>query len=118
LINQELPGGIDITEEVRGLPTYDYQCTSCPCRFELRRSFSEDGPVSCPECGAEAQHVFTPVPIIFKGSGFYTTDYRGNHGHSEPASDTDTTKPTSDIATTKPTVDTDTAKTSGPEKET
>jgi predicted nucleic acid-binding Zn ribbon protein len=51
----------------------------------LRRSFSENNPVSCPQCGCDAQLVFSPVPIIFKGSGFYSTDHRGNHGHSEPA---------------------------------
>jgi putative FmdB family regulatory protein len=67
------------------LPTYEYECPDCSFRFELRRSFTENSPVSCPQCGCDAQLVFSPVPIIFKGSGFYSTDHRGNHGHSEPA---------------------------------
>jgi putative FmdB family regulatory protein len=71
------------------LPIYEYECTRCGHRFELRRSFSEDGSVTCPQCGCDAQRIFSPVPIIFKGSGFYATDNRGNHGHSTPTSDGD-----------------------------
>ena len=71
------------------MPTYEYECTRCPCRFELRRSFSDDTPVSCPDCGSEVQRIFTAVPIIFKGSGFYSTGNRGNHGHSSDIGDKD-----------------------------
>jgi len=71
------------------LPIYEYECPNCSWRFEQRRSFSDDSPVSCPECQCEARRIFSPVSIIFKGSGFYSTDYRGNHGHSEPATDTE-----------------------------
>ncbi len=74
------------------MPIYEYECTCCPSRFELRRSFSEDGPVFCPECGSEAVRIFSPVPIIFKGPGFYSTDSRGDHSHSQPASSTDEAK--------------------------
>ena len=57
------------------MPTYEYKCRRCLNRFELRRSFSDNGvPVACPKCSGEAHRVFTPVPIIFKGSGFYVTD--------------------------------------------
>lgn len=63
------------------MPVYEYECTCCPSRFELKRSFSDDSPVLCPECGENAVRIFSPVPVIFKGSGFYTTDSRGNHGH-------------------------------------
>jgi putative FmdB family regulatory protein len=66
------------------LPTYEYECSNCSSRFELKRSFSDNSPVSCPRCGCDARRIFTPVPIIFKGSGFYSTDYRGDHGHSTP----------------------------------
>ncbi len=58
------------------MPVYEYECESCSCRFELRQSF-DDSPVAiCPQCQNSARRVFSPVPIIFKGSGFYATDSR------------------------------------------
>ncbi len=58
------------------MPAYDYRCPTCDCVFEVNRSIRETGPVSCPECGTEAKRLFTPVGIVFKGSGFHNTDYR------------------------------------------
>jgi putative FmdB family regulatory protein len=60
------------------LPVYEYECTGCSSHFELIRGFNDDGDVSCPECGCDAQRIFSPVPVIFKGSGFYVTDQRSN----------------------------------------
>ena len=57
------------------MPRYDYQCTICDHRFELVQSFKEAGSGSCPECEGEGRRVFHAVPVIYKGSGFYTTDY-------------------------------------------
>ena len=57
------------------MPRYDYQCTSCGHPFELRQSFHEAGAGTCPLCSGTARLKFHAVPIIFKGSGFYTTDY-------------------------------------------
>ena len=74
------------------MPTYEYECPCCSSRFELRRSFNDDTPASCPDCGSVAQQIYSPVPIIFKGSGFYVTDSRGNHSHSLPASSADKDK--------------------------
>ena len=74
------------------MPIYEYECPSCSGHFDRRRSFSDDSPVSCPECQCEARRIFSPVPIIFKGSGFYSTDYRSNHGHSEPTNGADEAK--------------------------
>ncbi len=66
------------------MPTYEYECPKCSTRFEKRQSFSDESKVKCPKCKVEAQRVFSPVPIIFKGSGFYVTDHKGEHGHSAP----------------------------------
>jgi len=66
------------------LPTYEFECPECEYRFEQRRSFSDEGSVSCPKCHCETRKVFSPVPIIFKGSGFYVTDHRGNNSGSAP----------------------------------
>lgn len=58
------------------MPVYDYECSSCSFRFEVRRGFNDESDVSCPRCQSQARRVFHPVPIIFKGSGFYVTDHR------------------------------------------
>ncbi len=72
------------------MPIYEYQCNRCACKFEQRQSFNENTPVPCPECGSSTQRLFSRVPIIFKGPGFYVTDSRKNH--EKPSSDGDTDK--------------------------
>ena len=57
------------------MPRYDYRCLECDNYFELRQSFSEAGKGNCPECSGEGRRVYHAVPVIYKGSGFYTTDY-------------------------------------------
>ena len=59
-----------------GMPVYEYKCSRCDCRFELRQSINDTNGARCPDCGQEAHRLFIPVPIIFKGSGFYVTDSR------------------------------------------
>ena len=63
------------------MPLYDYQCSRCSTKFELRRGFNDRSTAACPKCRGEACHIFSPVPIIFKGAGFYTTDNRKNGGN-------------------------------------
>jgi putative FmdB family regulatory protein len=58
------------------MPTYDFECVKCHHRFEEKRSFSDNGNADCPRCHCQARRLFTPAPIIFKGSGFYVTDHR------------------------------------------
>ena len=65
------------------MPIYEYRCTRCFLQFEVKRSFGENSSAPCPRCQGEAQRVFSPVPIIFKGTGFYTTDNRREE-KSEP----------------------------------
>jgi putative FmdB family regulatory protein len=65
------------------MPLYDYECESCSHKFELRRSISEGASARCPRCQCTASRVFAPVPIVFKGSGFYVTDYRKEKAPSE-----------------------------------
>ena len=57
------------------MPRYDYRCVECSNEFELVQSFSEAGTGICPVCSGRGQRVFHAVPVIYKGSGFYTTDY-------------------------------------------
>lgn len=58
------------------MPTYEYMCPRCNLRFELRQNFSAESVASCPKCQNGARRLFVPVPIIFKGPGFYVTDNR------------------------------------------
>ena len=61
------------------MPIYQYKCEKCEHEFELRKSFSDDSNhVTCPQCGEHAERIFVPPAIIFKGSGFYVTDYKAN----------------------------------------
>lgn len=56
------------------MPIYEYQCKTCRLKFELKKAFGENGQAECPRCEGDAQRLFSPVPIVFKGSGFYCTD--------------------------------------------
>jgi putative FmdB family regulatory protein len=83
------------------MPTYEYQCTPCDLKFEVKRGFSEGPGASCPECQCQAQRIFSPVPIVFKGLGFYVTDNaaEGKNGHQgkrngdKPAEEASDVKP-------------------------
>jgi putative FmdB family regulatory protein len=65
------------------MPLYDYECGKCAHKFEMRKSFSDGAITQCPRCNSDAERVFAPVPIVFKGSGFYVTDYRKEKTPSE-----------------------------------
>ncbi|RMH10378.1 MAG: zinc ribbon domain-containing protein [Planctomycetota bacterium] len=60
------------------MPTYEYRCTNCQHRFELFQSMSEPVKRKCPECGKNALErlIGTGAAVLFKGSGFFQTDYR------------------------------------------
>jgi putative FmdB family regulatory protein len=60
------------------MPTYDYQCDACGHEFELFQSITEPVQRKCPECGKlKLRRLFgTGAAVVFKGSGFYQTDYR------------------------------------------
>jgi len=67
------------------VPTYQYACTSCTERLEVVQRFSDDPLTECPACGGALRKVFSPVGVVFKGSGFYKTDSRGSSRSSKPA---------------------------------
>ena len=63
------------TTLLRPMPTYEYRCTNGH-NFEVIQSMSDDPVETCEECGAPVERVFHPVAVHFKGSGFYSTDYK------------------------------------------
>ncbi|MBN1837913.1 MAG: zinc ribbon domain-containing protein [Spirochaetales bacterium] len=79
------------------MPTYEYECRHCHHRFEQFQSITEDPIKRCPKCGRNSlRRLFGGgLGIIFKGSGFYTTDYKrssavtSGNGKSRPKSSTE-----------------------------
>ncbi|MBM4175230.1 MAG: zinc ribbon domain-containing protein [Ignavibacteria bacterium] len=61
------------------MPTYDYKCSFCSNVFEVFHGINETPDINCPECSNRAKkHISLNSGIIFKGSGFYITDYKNN----------------------------------------
>jgi putative FmdB family regulatory protein len=73
------------------MPTYEYACTECGDRTEVVQSISDAPLTTCTVCGGRLRKVFSPVGIVFKGSGFYRTDSRG-----KPKTDGDKAKKPAD----------------------
>jgi len=57
------------------MPTYEYECNECGCRMELIQRVTDPPPKKCDQCGGGMRKLLFPVSVIYKGSGFYTTDY-------------------------------------------
>ena len=67
------------------MPTYQYTCTDCGEPVEAVQKFTDEPLSVCAACGGRLRKVFSPVGIVFKGSGFYRTDSR--NGSVPAASD-------------------------------
>lgn len=104
------------------MPRYDYRCESCAHEFELRQTFQEAGNGTCPSCTGRGQRVYHAVPVIYKGSGFYTTDYGrpkapvegDTKDSSKDTKSTSDTNSTSDTSTSSATSDSKTKTESAP----
>src|ERR1700687_4034774 len=62
----------------RTVPTYTYTCTSCNDVVEKRQSFTDPPLTTCEQCGGTLRKIIHPVGIVFKGSGWYSTDSRAS----------------------------------------
>jgi putative FmdB family regulatory protein len=70
------------------MPTYEYRCTSCDHQFELFQRMSDEPRAECPNCGKEAERRLSAGAVfLFKGSGFYITDYRSDSYKKAAGSD-------------------------------
>ncbi|MDX9849877.1 MAG: zinc ribbon domain-containing protein [Anaerolineaceae bacterium] len=66
------------------MPVYTYRCDNCGVQFDRKQSFTDPLLKVCPDCGKKTLHkVYTPVGIVFKGSGFYATDHRSPSGQNK-----------------------------------
>ena len=105
------------------MPTYDYMCEDCEHQFEQFQSITARPTRKCPECGKMKLRrlIGAGAGIIFKGSGFYQTDYRsesykeGKKSETKSSTDKDTTKK-KDEAIAKDSKSTDTSKSAAKEK--
>jgi putative FmdB family regulatory protein len=99
------------------MPTYEYQCPDCNQRFEEFQSITAKPIRICPACGGKKvkRLIGAGSGLIFKGSGFYQTDYRsesykkaasadstGSASSKDSSSDSKTSKPASESKTSKP----------------
>lgn len=80
------------------MPTYEYQCKKCGLMFERFQNIKEEPIRECPECSSPVKKLISAgAGIIFRGSGFYITDYRNEDykkaekKEKEPASNTKNT---------------------------
>jgi putative FmdB family regulatory protein len=64
------------------MPIYEYRCTQCQTVFERHQTVGAPAP-ACPACGGASRKLFASVGLIFKGSGFHTTDYRKTAGSAD-----------------------------------
>ena len=82
------------------MPTYDYECDGCGHEFELFQSIKEEPKKKCPACGKrKLRRLFgTGAAVVFKGSGFYQTDYRSESykKDAQKAKESKEKKPSSD----------------------
>lgn len=70
------------------MPTYEYRCPSCGNEFEKFQRMSDEPVAECPNCGAGAERRLSGgAGLLFKGSGFYITDYRSDSYKKAASSD-------------------------------
>lgn len=100
------------------MPIYEYACTACGERTEAKQSFDDPPLTECPLCGGSLRKLYSPVGIMFKGSGFYSTDKqkKGAASSSKPSGDSKASDK-GDKAASKPETKKDTSTTSKPTTE-
>ena len=85
------------------MPTYIYQCDNCGIRFDRYQKFEEQALSYCPECKKKSlRKIYAPVGIVFKGSGFYSTDHRSPSGLSSTPPDKSAKTEKAVVAVEKP----------------
>jgi putative FmdB family regulatory protein len=72
------------------MPTYEYECEVCDDTFEVYQSIKAEPIKKCPKCGGHVRRLISAgVGVIFKGSGFYSTDYRSESYKKDEKKDKD-----------------------------
>ena len=77
------------------MPIYGYRCANCGHQFEIQQRMSDEPLKVCPKCQGKLTKILYPTGVIFKGSGFYTTDYKGSDKGSDKSASTNGSEPAS-----------------------
>lgn len=85
------------------MPTYDYECDQCGHKFELYQSINAEPEKKCPECGKRKLRrlIGSGAAVVFKGSGFYQTDYRSDSYKKSASKDSSESKKSSESKSDK-----------------
>jgi len=84
------------------MPIYEYACTACGESTEAKQSFADPPLTECPHCGGTLRKLYSPVGIVFKGSGFYSTDGKKKASSDQtPAAKNEKTDTKATATTTK-----------------
>ncbi|MBN1479736.1 zinc ribbon domain-containing protein [candidate division KSB1 bacterium] len=76
------------------MPTYDYRCKECGHQFEVFQAISAEPIKKCPVCGSEVERLIGGgAGLVFKGSGFYITDYKNKKDNTSPKTKPDSSTP-------------------------
>ncbi len=102
------------------MPIYTYHCDNCGVQFDRQQKFSDALLTWCPECSKKTlRKVYQPVGIVFKGSGFYSTDHRSPSGSNrsgqaknDDGEKSETKSSSSESTSTNTNTDTDTSSSS------
>lgn len=80
------------------MPTYEYQCDACEHNFDEFQSINAEAMIKCPKCGKNKLRrvIGAGAAVIFKGSGFYQTDYRSDSYKKAAKADSDSSSKSSD----------------------
>jgi putative FmdB family regulatory protein len=100
------------------MPTYEYACTGCQHRFEEWQSFKDETLTTCPKCKKKKLQrlISGGAAIIFKGSGFYETDYRQKDEAKKAGKSTDNDTAAAETAQSTDTKADSASKTEAPKK--
>jgi putative FmdB family regulatory protein len=83
------------------MPVYEYACTACGERTEAKQSFTDPPLEECPVCGGKLRKLYSPVGIVFKGSGFYSTDAKKKSSSTSSSSSEGGSETKSSVKTEK-----------------
>ncbi|HKT84352.1 MAG TPA: FmdB family zinc ribbon protein [Solirubrobacterales bacterium] len=64
------------------MPIYGYRCSNCGNQFEVYQKMSDEPVQTCPKCEGKVTKMLYPTGVVFKGSGYYSTDYKGSSASS------------------------------------